>query len=275
MASYDYFISYSRHDQDFASQLARALGRHGIRGFLDKADISAGAEWGVSIKAAIEQSHAMIVILSPSTTTSNWVMAEVGMAQALEKLIIPVLAPGARLDTKFYYLLDRHLAVDAGKISVEETCAQIIAAIKGISIDDARYLLPSSRRRRKILWAALIATLIIIAVMLYCIWEKAEAGRRRKEELSGLWPKQVLQRNPLAFPGVTKISCRPRGGNCNETAAHYGRGGSGAAICPASRNTAVRSTTPGSARIEGFRCRTCPFWCLLCTDRRKTTACGT
>lgn len=166
---YDCFISYSRADRDFASQLARELGRRGTRGFLDMQDISAGAEWSQSIKSAVEHSDAMIVILSPSATRSNYVMAEVGMAQALGKRIIPVLAPGARLDESVSELLRNYLILDAGELPVEEASARIVAAIKDISVDDARRLLPSTRRRRNLLWAALIAALLMSLIVLYVV----------------------------------------------------------------------------------------------------------
>jgi TIR domain len=162
---YDAFISYSRHDREFASVLARELGRRGTTGFLDMSDISAGAEWGHSIKAAIQNSDAVIVILSPEATTSNWVMAEVGMAQALNKPIIPVLAPGAQVEGSVSDLLRSYQIVNASELPVEEVSARIVAAMKGISVDAAKRLLP--RRRRNVLWMLAAAAVLVGLAALY------------------------------------------------------------------------------------------------------------
>jgi hypothetical protein len=94
-------------------------------------------------------------------------MAELGMAQAMGKRIIPVLAPGARLDESVSDLLPNYLILDMGQLSVEEASARIVEAIKSIPVDAARRLLPSTRRRRNIVWAAIIAALLMSLIALY------------------------------------------------------------------------------------------------------------
>src|SRR5262245_51183158 len=150
MKSYDFFISYSRQDSPLASRLAHELRRFGMKGFVDQTDIATGASWDFAIKSAIEDTKAIIVILSPHVVSSHLVMAEVGIGQALEKLIIPVLAPGEHIDDSISPLLTDRLVLVADKLSIEEMATQILSTIKQIPLDEARLLLESSLRHREV-----------------------------------------------------------------------------------------------------------------------------
>ncbi len=168
MLRHDYFICYSGEDRGFARQLARQLGHDGTRGVLDQDDISAGADWSQSIKTAIENSEAIIVIMSHSATSSNWILAEIGMAQALGKPIIPVLVPGAVVDESVFGLLDRYQVLDAASMPVEEVSARIVSATRKVPLAEAKRLLPLARRSRRLslIWS-LAALLLLLSVTLY------------------------------------------------------------------------------------------------------------
>ncbi len=99
------FISYSRRDLGFAQRLYGELSSYGAKGFLDQVDIAVGADWSKMLKDAIETSDALVLILSKDAALSNFVMAEVGVAQGLGKKVIPVLAPGSMLEDSMVQLL--------------------------------------------------------------------------------------------------------------------------------------------------------------------------
>ena len=91
------FISYARDDYAFAHQLLSGLRNINVEGWMDEADIAAGAAIGTAVRAAIQKSSAIVVLVSPNSLRSRWVDFEVGAAQALGKPIVPILLEGSEL----------------------------------------------------------------------------------------------------------------------------------------------------------------------------------
>ncbi|MES9926444.1 MAG: toll/interleukin-1 receptor domain-containing protein, partial [Candidatus Thiodiazotropha endolucinida] len=70
------FISYSRHDQDFARRLAGDLSERAHHVFFDQTSIPAGEDWTRSIQTALESCSRLILILSPDAVESKNVLDE-------------------------------------------------------------------------------------------------------------------------------------------------------------------------------------------------------
>ncbi len=87
------FVSYSRHDQPYAQQLADDLRQHGFDVWMDNR-IDYGDRWWQTIVAAIRASDAFIVVMSPDSEKSEWVEREVLLAQRSLKPIFPLLLEG-------------------------------------------------------------------------------------------------------------------------------------------------------------------------------------
>lgn len=85
------FFSYSRHDSDFAQQLAQDLRSLGASVWIDQLDIRPGQRWDRSVQEAVANCPRMLVVLSPSSVDSENVMDEVSFALAKKKTVIPVL----------------------------------------------------------------------------------------------------------------------------------------------------------------------------------------
>ncbi len=85
------FISYSRHDLDFADQLNAALTICGFDCVLDRHDISAGEDWKLRLGALIGQSDTIVFVLSPNSATSAVCAWEVDKSRRLGKRILPVV----------------------------------------------------------------------------------------------------------------------------------------------------------------------------------------
>jgi hypothetical protein len=122
-------------DHQFAAGLHRELKGFGVVGFLDKADLTSGSAISGYLRDAMEQSHSIIVILSPEAMNSRWVMAEIGMAQMLGKEIFSVLAPGKTFADSVPDILENHSAI-SGDIPIWEVATKLIAAQQGIDEDD-------------------------------------------------------------------------------------------------------------------------------------------
>ena len=85
------FFSYSRDDSEFVLKLAKDLRAAGADVWLDQLDIGAGKRWDAEIETALESSQGQLVILSPSSVSSNNVMDEVSYALEKGKQVIPIL----------------------------------------------------------------------------------------------------------------------------------------------------------------------------------------
>lgn len=125
------FLSYSRRDGAYANQLHKLLDRLQVHGFLDQADIAAGARFDEYIRDAIRDSDAVVVLLSENSVQSNWVMAEVGAAWTLDKRIIPVIPPGAsiRIEELPAFFQDVEI-LDARQQPLAETAEKIADVVQ-------------------------------------------------------------------------------------------------------------------------------------------------
>jgi hypothetical protein len=80
MAQAPIFVSYSRHDGEFALQLGHDLRAAGVNLWIDQLDIPLGGRWDRAVEQALRACRMLIVILSPEVVASENVMDEVGYA---------------------------------------------------------------------------------------------------------------------------------------------------------------------------------------------------
>jgi WD40 repeat protein len=87
----DIFISYSRRDKDFTLKLFEALKTAKREVWADWEDIPPGSDWFVEIKEGVEQSQAVLFILSPEWIKSGECAKELEYAVQMGKRLIPVI----------------------------------------------------------------------------------------------------------------------------------------------------------------------------------------
>jgi hypothetical protein len=68
------FISHASADDDFVKRLREALEREKLPVWDDARRLAAGDKLLPEIKKAIEQARAFLVVLSPKTQNSGWVL---------------------------------------------------------------------------------------------------------------------------------------------------------------------------------------------------------
>jgi TIR domain len=85
------FISHSSKDKWAARRISEDLGSLGCETFLDEKDIKTGNAIDVSIRENLKDCDDFLIILSPASIKSDWVLLELGGAMALEKEVIPIL----------------------------------------------------------------------------------------------------------------------------------------------------------------------------------------
>ena len=84
------FFSYKREDEQFVLRLAYDIEKAGFSVWVDQIDIPPGAPWNDSIQKGLENSCALILILSPGSVNSQQVKDEVTYAQSNSIPIIPI-----------------------------------------------------------------------------------------------------------------------------------------------------------------------------------------
>jgi len=78
------FLSHSQKDKPFAGRLSERLQAHGIRTWLDEAEMHVGDSLILKIETAIREFTYLGVILSPASVSSEWVRKEVNIAMTEE-----------------------------------------------------------------------------------------------------------------------------------------------------------------------------------------------
>ena len=87
------FVSYSHKDNQYAHMLANHLRWHGVGVWIDKR-IEYGSKWTSEIEKGLNDSQAVIVIMSSNSKESEWVQNELVYAQGKKKVIYPFLLEG-------------------------------------------------------------------------------------------------------------------------------------------------------------------------------------
>jgi nucleoside 2-deoxyribosyltransferase len=86
------FLSHAAADREYARKLSHALLFQwpDVRIFTTDM-LSAGEEWQSKLRRELVQCDIFMVVLTPNSVDSNWVLQELGGAWALGKPIVPVV----------------------------------------------------------------------------------------------------------------------------------------------------------------------------------------
>jgi hypothetical protein len=84
------FISYARRDIDYVRKLMVALDETGISAWFD-ARIAVGDPWEPRLEGEIRNCLALVVVMTRESEHSQWVQAEIDLAEEMRKPILPVL----------------------------------------------------------------------------------------------------------------------------------------------------------------------------------------
>lgn len=83
------FISHASDDKKIAEEFTTMFTKKNIKSFDANLDILSGENWEEKLLEEINKSDELLLILSPNSIKSNWVMIEVGAAWTLGKPITP------------------------------------------------------------------------------------------------------------------------------------------------------------------------------------------
>ena len=120
-SNFQVFISYSFEDGDIVRQLKNTLQQDGIKCYVAKHDANYGGSIYTKLSSAIDNSKAVIAILTQKGCASPSVNQELGYAKKAGKRIIPLVEKGVNLPVMLqgleYKKFDRS--------SLDHTCIKI------------------------------------------------------------------------------------------------------------------------------------------------------
>jgi hypothetical protein len=109
------FLSYAEADRKVAQELATGLREAGLRIWFAEDEVFPGDNWALEVGKALKQSDAMIVLISPQSMKSDWVLKEIEFAlgaQQYQGRLIPVIV---KPTPEVPWILKRFPAVRIGK----------------------------------------------------------------------------------------------------------------------------------------------------------------
>ncbi|MEE9233833.1 MAG: toll/interleukin-1 receptor domain-containing protein [Candidatus Acidoferrales bacterium] len=92
--AYRIFLSHSGTDKEWVKWIASNANNIGIHVYLYEHDPQPGTLIADKIKQAIQNSDALVVLLTRNSQFSPYVQQEIGFAEANRKRIIPLVQPG-------------------------------------------------------------------------------------------------------------------------------------------------------------------------------------
>ena len=119
------FLSHNSKDKPFARKLNRDLNNHGIKTWLDEAEIKIGQSLIEKIRSGLDEVDYVAVILSPNSIASAWVQREIDVAMnkeiyAKKVKVLPIMyqkceLPGFLLGKLYVDFTDEEKYQDAFK----------------------------------------------------------------------------------------------------------------------------------------------------------------
>jgi hypothetical protein len=88
------FLSYSRRDLTAMNRLRDDMRNAGLQVWTDESLTPGTTSWQSAIEAAIERAVCVVVLFTPDSRQSEWVMAELQYARMQKVVIVPVLMRG-------------------------------------------------------------------------------------------------------------------------------------------------------------------------------------
>jgi hypothetical protein len=92
--TFQVFLSYSNKDRSWAEKIGSALKKNGLDVWDAQDELSFGDNFASRISEALEESDAMVVLISPESMRSEWVRREIAYAvgeKSYNGRLVPVL----------------------------------------------------------------------------------------------------------------------------------------------------------------------------------------
>lgn len=169
----DIFVSYASQDREVAFRIVGFLEEQGIACWVAPRDVPPGVEYAQAIISGIEQSRALVLILSDQSNESQFVRKEVERAVSKTKAVLPVRIREVTPSGSLEFFISSAQWVDAWKSPMEQHLLPLVAAIKSMGQPDAAPVrsatLPPPRKNQMpmLMVLAIIALVGVAGAMWY------------------------------------------------------------------------------------------------------------
>lgn len=127
------FVSYARRDSDAVLPVLDALGKAGVRIWLDRSGIQGATMWSAEIVSAIQRARAVILFCSASSFASEHVQREVSLASEEKRRLLPVRLDTAEPPAAVRYHLAGIQYVEVAGLPPREAAERIRAALETVA----------------------------------------------------------------------------------------------------------------------------------------------
>jgi hypothetical protein len=121
----DVFISYSSAQRKQADEMKNYLEEHGISCWMAPYSIPSGSSYQAEIPAALNNTSAVVLLLSEDSEKSRWVQKEVGSTIGARQYLIPYMDHEYEHTQQFNFLLDGEQIFEAWTIKDESKRYQV------------------------------------------------------------------------------------------------------------------------------------------------------
>jgi hypothetical protein len=149
----DIFLSYSRDDKTIKQWVRQKLLAAGLSVWTDDNLAPGTPSWVIAVENALDSAGCLVVLFSPSSKRSEWVIEEINYARTHDLAIFPILAGGDE-QTAVPFGFSRAQWVDI-RADPDREIERLIAAIK----DEFGDIEPGeieSNRHYKEFWTSLL-----------------------------------------------------------------------------------------------------------------------
>ena len=109
------FCSYSRKDGDYAKKIVEFVASHGYAVWMDQSGIDGASIWTETIVEAIDESAAVILLVSNHSVHSPHVLKEISLSVEKGKIVFPLMIGKTDLPRTFQYLLAGIQQIELGE----------------------------------------------------------------------------------------------------------------------------------------------------------------
>ena len=115
------FLSYGKADEALANHVAVGLAAAGIRA--ETFVPTAGIDLSNKLRDLLQESDAVVVVLSGGASSNGWLMAELGAARALDKRIVAIHSDTMPLP----FSLSETSVIEAAQLSPDDVARTVVA----------------------------------------------------------------------------------------------------------------------------------------------------
>ena len=128
------FLSYAHSDKEFATRLKIDLGEQGIIVWIDKEGIEVGTrEWEETIRNAIRDARAVLIVASPAARRSPYIKAELRLADMYQRPLYPIWAAGVQwMDSVPLFNLSGTQYIDARETKYETAFHDLVKVLRKV-----------------------------------------------------------------------------------------------------------------------------------------------